>query len=266
VSGKRAKRRRSDAAPDAPAPARRRWIVGAAVAVVVAGAGIVAVVLASGGSDSAPRRAAAPSRPVTAQEADRLAITRFQNYRATGAHFRTRVSSPEGALALEGDVDFRDELGYARISGAGGAFMLQWSDATLLAWTAKATASTSPGKLPAGKPVGRPLSPTKSAVDAVLAVVLGLGRDRPDNAQLIRRNGARWLRSATLAGTKVDVLQGPAAAGQAPGSGAAVRYWVDAAGHLLRLDAFLGGGSSATRIDLDAKAFTRFPRSPKLSA
>lgn len=62
------------------------------------------------------------------------------------------------------------------------------------------------------------------------------------------------------------MLQGPAAAGQPAGSGAAVRYWVDATGHLLRLDAFLGGGSAATRIDLDAKAFKPFARSAKLRA
>jgi hypothetical protein len=268
VSGKQAKRRRADADADADADAtprsRRRWIAGAAAAVVVVGAAAV-VIVASGGSEPGSSRAATPARPVTAQEADRLALTRFQNYRATGAHFRTRVSSPEGALAVEGDVDYRMQLGYARVSGAGDAFFLQWSDSTLLAWPAKPTVSVSPGKLPAGKPVGRALAPAKSAVDSVLAVVLGLGSDRPDNAQLIRRNGARWLRSATLAGTKVDVLQGPAATGQPAGSGAIVRYWVDATGHLLRLDAFLAGGSSATRIDFDAKAFTKFPRSPKLA-
>jgi hypothetical protein len=256
-------KRKTPPAPGPPPAPRKPWIIGGAIALAVVAAGIVAMLVLLSGSHPGPAHVAPAARPVTEAEADRLAVTRFQNYRAKGVGFRTQVATSGGPLAIIGDVDFREGLGYAQVSGAGSAFTLQWSDRTLLAWPSAAGVLAPPARLPVRKPVGRPLAPAKSSVDAVLAVLLGLGADRPDNAQLIRRNGARWLRSATIGDTKVDVLQGPSATGSTAASGAAVRYWVDATGHLLRVDAFLGGGSSATTIDLDTSSYTPFARYAK---
>lgn len=233
---------------------------------LLAGSGAAVVVLLSAGSPSENPRASASPRPVSADEADRLAVMRFQNYRGTGLHFNTEIVAGKATLRLDGDVDFRKELGYAKIAGAGSSFTLQWDARTLVAWPGSSAGPSPPAKLPTRTPARRALAPSGSAVDAVLAVVLGLARDRPDNAQLIRRNGAKWLGRDRIASTEVDVLQGPAARGAPSGSGAALRYWLDMTGHAHRVEAFLGGGSRRTQIDLDATSFAAFARSAQLPA
>lgn len=245
--------------------ARRGIVALAAVAVLTAaGAGSVAWLTARSPAGDTGRVAAGP-RPVTAAQADRLAVMRLNNHRSTGVHFTTRVSSARGPLRIEGDVDYRAGAGYATIAGAGSSFTLQWSGRTLLAWPAAAGATTAPPTLPRGAPARRALAPARSLVDAVLAVVLELGRDRPDNAQIIRRSGATWLRRATVGPTPVDVIESPDAAGApATGSGGALTYWIDARGRLLRLEARFGAGPSVTRIDLVAATFRAFPRSGAL--
>ncbi len=251
--------------PGTTAGTRRRAIVAGLLAAVLLGAGATVVVLLTGGSRPPAARPASGPRPVTAAEADRLAVMRFTNFRGTGVRFRTQLNTARGVLTFNGDVDYRRKLGYAEVSGVGSSFTIEWDAATLLAWPSRVEVPTPPQKLPAGRPAARPLAPTRSDIDAVLAVLLGLGQDRPDNAQLIRQNGARWLRGDTIGTVGVDVIQGPAAGGGAAGSGSAVTYWVDPTGHLLRVDASLGGGSAPTRIDLDPAGFARFDRSTRLA-
>lgn len=229
----------------------------------VVGAGVLAGLVVAGGllvrdeGRTLPDAKTSKPRPVTAAEADRLAVMRFRLQRAGGVHFRTEVSSARGSLSLVGDVDYSSGIGKAQISGAGSSFTLQWNGATLLAWA---------GDEGASDPAVRPLEPTQSASDAVLALLLELGQDRPDNAQLIRENGARWLRAETVGGTGVDVLQGPAPPGAAAGPGGPVTYWVNEGGDVLRIEARLGGGPSATIIDLDPGRFVPFAPSTHLPA
>lgn len=258
--------------PRRPGPriATARWrrppvVIAAAAVVVLAGAGTAVGLTVGGGDDPTPHPSASTTRgprPLTAAEADRLAITRFDNYRGTGVRFRTSVSSAQGPLTLVGDVDYRRKLGYALVSGAGSALILQWDETRLVAWPASSAATVPPAGPPSSGGSGRALAPTSTTVDAVLAVLLQLGQDRPDNAQLTARNGARWLRSATLEGRTVDVIEGPHA--RQGGSAGAVTYWIDRTGRMLRVDVRLGGGTQTTRISLDAGAFRRFARSAQL--
>jgi hypothetical protein len=228
----------------------RGWIVGGLLIL-----GAVGLVVARGRTSPDPPATTTGPRPVTAAEADRLAVMRFLIHRSTGVHFRTEVASAGGPLTIVGDVDYLGRVGEARVSGAGSSFTLQWTRETLLAWPDEARTTA---------PTARPLAPTSSAVDAVLALLLELGQDRPDNAQLIRENGATWLRAEMLGSTQVDVIQGPAAPASGATSGGPVTYWIDAAGNLLRLDARLGGSSNPTVISIEPTQYHPVTRSADL--
>jgi hypothetical protein len=110
------------------------------------------------------------------------------------------------------------------------------------------------------------LDPSTSTFDTVLGLLLHLGQDRPDNAQLLQQSDAQWLRADAVGGTPVDVIRGPSSAAASATaspkpSGAAsttcVVYWIDSRGRLLRLDAMLPG--STVRIEIAGTAFTPLP-------
>lgn len=230
---------------------------------------LAAAVVAGCGSDDDDHGASTgprpgEPRPVTADEAARLGAMRFNNYRGTGVHVRTEVDQDGEIVRIEGDVDYRARLGYAKVSGAGAAFTLQWNEARLVAWPSAERSPIPPAKLPARTPTRRPLTPGESPVDTVMAALLGLGRDRPDDAGRIRRNGAQFVRRDRIGATTVDVMTSPDAERGVEASAPAARYWVDGSGRLLRLELTLPSATKATRIDIDAKSFMPFARAPQL--
>ena len=85
----------------------------------------------------------------------------------------------------------------------------------------------------------RELQERGSELDGALRLLVNLGADRPENAQLLLQSSARWLRSDKIGETTVDVLEGPKQRGK-ESDDARLRYWVDADGKLRRLEAKLG--------------------------
>ena len=201
---------------------------------------------------------------MTADEANRLAIMRFVGYQAGGQHFHTELATGQGLLVVDGDLDYRQRVGYAKVSGSGSSFTLQWNTTTLLAWPSLEPGASPPPELPAAVPTNRRLAATSSSIDATLTLLLQFGQDRPDNAQLIAQNGSRWLRSANLGSNQVDVLQGPRSTVKGTTRDSTLDYWVDSRGHLQRVDAALGGGAPTTI--LFAGAYRPFTVSPHLKA
>jgi hypothetical protein len=232
--------------------------------VLVAATVTVVLVATSGGSD---RPGSSPSanapRPVTADEANRLAVMRFQNYR-TGLHFRTTTNA---GLTLTGYLDFHQHLGYAVASENGRPSVVQWSSSTLVEWAAAAGVPTTdpPAQLPATQHRSRALNPGTSDLDALLAILLALGQDRPDNAALVRQDGAMFVRTDTAGGVPVAVLLGPRVSGSGSSAAGALTYWVDDAGQLLRVDIRLGHSTGqntkAVRVDTDPARFHAFQES-----
>ena len=255
---------------------RRWWFI---LIVVLAVAGGTVWTLAFTRHQSVPAAAATAARPLTEDEADRLAVTRFRNYQVTGVSFSTTVPSPQGPLPIEGYVDFRRHLGYAATeltaAGTTQTGVLQWNLSTALTWLGAGNGTSPPATVPTGNGSPRTLSASNSSLDTVLLLLLNLGSDRPDNAQLLRQSDARWLRSDTVRGTTVDVFQGPsssstggAGATTAPTSSAATSggntdYYVDANGKLLRFVAELASGSVS--IELGAHPFVMFPKASGLT-
>jgi hypothetical protein len=248
---------------------RRTWLaIVAGVAVVAA---VVIPIVVTSGSGGAGSYTDGP-RPVTSAEAERLATMRVTNFADVGVAFQATVATSQGVVAINGDVDFHTLVGYGEVSGgsgskgAGPSYTLQWNGGRLIAWPSPGKPTMPPPALPTTAPRERDLSPSTSAVDAVLALLLGLGESRPDNVEQVKQDGARWLRTATLDGETVDVMQGPSAAGPGHGSDTTLDFWVDRAGHLLRVDVQFAGSTTPTQIDLDPRDYNGVPASPYLTA
>ncbi|MEV5719358.1 hypothetical protein AB0L41_36195 [Amycolatopsis mediterranei] len=179
-------------------------------------------------------------RPLSTAEAERLALARFANYRFRTENFTATVPTGAGRIALRGRVDFVESLGYAEMSTDGRD---DEASAGLLQWTPSAVAFRGgPGQAATDPPSPdrwqyRPLQPGPE-LDTALRLVLGLGADRPDNGQLLRQSSARWVRADTIGDIAVDVIDGP----QPPHAtnAARVRYWLDSAGLLRRVEARVG--------------------------
>jgi hypothetical protein len=221
---------------------------------------LVAVALAGCSSAPAPH-------PLTQDQADLLAVIRFKNYDHGLVSFRGRVPSAAGTLELAGRIDYRRGIGYGTLrteggSGYGSTGLLQWNGRAL-AFLAGATDAA--GSPPAGQWQLRPVQAPGGELDTALALLLGLGSDRPDNAQLLRQSNARWLRPEAVGGTPVDVFEGPGAAAGRHDSDPRLRYWVAAGGDLCRVEARIGAAESDASFDLvpGATPFTAIPQLSK---
>lgn len=190
--------------------------------------------------------------PLTQDQAELLALTRFTNYDHRLVAFRGRVPSAAGTLELAGRIDYVSGVGYGTLrtdggTGYGSAGVLQWTGRAL-AFLAGATQAGDPP--PDGHWQLRPIQAHAGELDTALVLLLSLGNDRPDNAQLLRQSGARWLRSDTVDGTTVDVFEGTRVEGRRDGSAPRLRYWVAGSGDLRRVEARIGAGESSASFDL----------------
>lgn len=184
-------------------------------------------------------------RSLTVAEAERLALVRFANYTTGVSAFTASVPSPGGRLLLDGRVDFVNHLGNAgmRTDGRDDEFsqgLLQWN----LGRVAFATAPSADWQV-------RELQERGSELDGALRLLVNLGADRPENAQLLLQSSARWLRSDKIGDTAVDVFEGPR---QKDATDSRLRYWLDADGKLRRLEAKLGNQEEFAVFDFTGPA------------
>jgi hypothetical protein len=247
------------AKPHRPGRMQRVTVAVLAIVGLAAGSGAAIGGLVSGSGSPKTATPAAQGRAITSDEANRLAVMRLRNYQGTGVHFRTSIVGPDGTLRMDGLVDYRRALGIAQVSGLGSSYTFEWNHQQLAAWPGTATQTTVPAKLPTAKPSIQPLNAGATAVDAVFALMLAMGADRPDDARLLQQNGARRLGSDTLNGVAYDVFSAAQTAALAGTTSDALQYWISADGHLGRLDAHLGGSATATTITVDGPGFHALP-------
>ncbi|MER6090309.1 hypothetical protein [Streptomyces bluensis] len=204
--------------------------------------------------DKAPAPATTTTAPaLTTRQAELLALTRFTNYRRGTTQITADIPVQGHPARLTGRLDWRHGTGLAILQGNGGVLehgrhLLRWNHTTVSVrhnWT---------GPLPTPPPqrgwAQRELTARASTIDTALLLLLSLAADRPDNAQLLLRSGARRLGDEEVAGVPVTVFAGPSAT---PPQGATpetarttpsrTRYWVEAGGRLRRFSARLGGGT-----------------------
>jgi len=185
----------------------------------------------------------AEPRPLTTGEAERLAMVRFTNYVQRTADITATVPGPGGRLRLDGRVDFINHIGYANLttegrSGHASSGLVLWSR-TVIAFHPGAMGNLTDPPPPDGWQV-RDLQASGSELDGALRLLVNLAADRPDNAQLLARSSARWLRADTIGATAVDVMEGPGQTGQPRSGEARLRYWLADDGRLRRVEARLG--------------------------
>ncbi|MCG8914358.1 hypothetical protein L6E12_00920 [Actinokineospora sp. PR83] len=231
-------------------------LIGLAAAVVVA---VVAAFTDCGTTDVAEPRA------LTADEADRLAIARFRNFEAGGRAVTITVPDPAGGLVITGSVDYRTQLGYGVVRGTGrntsGDGLIEWSETTVFVHPMGETPTQAPTMPPTTGWHHRPLLTSGSTLDTALAIALGLGSDRPDNAQLLPQNGAAWIGQDQVNGHRVDVVLGPGARGRADAAGS-VRYWLGQDGTMHRVRAAVASEPEPVVVDFDTHSRAAVPPVP----
>ena len=183
---------------------------------------------------------AAGPHPLTAPEAERLALVRYLNYEAGITAVRATIPTGAGTVVLDGRVDFVDHVGHVafRTEGradAASAGILQWNPVLVAFRQGRGQRAEDPPAADGWQM--RRLQTAGSELDVVLLVLLNLANDRPDNPQLLRQSSAQWLRTDTVDGVPVDVFAGPADADEP----ARLTYWVDNEGTLRRLTIRLNG-------------------------
>jgi hypothetical protein len=187
---------------------------------------VVAIVLLAwvagcGGDDPPPRPSPPPAgdegRPVTDEQALVLARVLQQNWQRGGAAFTGEVEVNGVTIPMRGRVDFR--------SGRGTATLREPSAASRrYVWTRRAVyAQSAPGSR---RYSAQPPDPDNDPVHSAIALINLLSAETIDNTANIKDQGARFLRSETLAGTPVDVYRY-----RANGN---TTYWIDHEDGLLR--------------------------------
>lgn len=232
---------------------RRRFVV------LVAALSTITVLSACSADGSPHPSPSSTPRPVTQQEAERLAVARFNTYDEHWVDVVARVPVAGETLSLTGRADMQAHEAMAVVKTRDG----RWA---LLQWTQAGKAVVS---LPS-EPVGLPDPPADGwqvaplsldqPLDSALAVILDLASDRPENPLLLRQNGARWIRSEHVDDTAVDVFIAP---GTDEKPNELVRYAVDANGILRRVTAETGSTVPLT-ITLTRSKDERIPLIPQL--
>lgn len=243
------------------APAGLRRLAALAIAACL----VAGVAGCSAASASPPAEAGAPAsagpRPLTTDEAQRLAIMRFTNFDARVRSIHFEVDEGGVHYAVDGWIDFEAGLGYAALRADGARALIAWSAETIGSRAAIDDAEQPPIPPPVSSADDpdwstSALSPDASRLHAVLAIIVRAGHDRPDNPVLLQQTDARWLRSDEAGGEPVDVVAGPTSdhaydpeTAVGDGRDATVRYWVDRDGLLRRLETRIGGLADWTAID-----------------
>ncbi|BDZ42038.1 hypothetical protein GCM10025865_13370 [Paraoerskovia sediminicola] len=236
----RAGRRVSVAGARARARARAGVAAAAAFALTLT---LGACTPSDGDTESSPAPSAT-ARPVTQAEADRLAVARFNVYDERYVDLTASIPVEGQVLELDGTADMQAHEAYAQVTTGDDPpqhALLQWTQAgkalvPLAEDDPAVDGSTLPDPPPADGWQPAALVP-EDPLDAILAVILSLASDRPENAQLLLQNGAEWVGTETYDDVEADVFTAPGSDGTNTG---AIRYSVDERGVLHHVTADVG--------------------------
>ncbi len=253
---------------------RRRYVVAAVVAAVLVAAGGVTAWQVSGRDGG--------SRPLSTEEASRLALSRFTLYGA--GPVKVALTADEGGgtvVEVHGVIDYRTRhaAGSYRVRGPRGVL-----DEGLVVWD---TGGLGLAKTPAGAG-GQPWEQAEHVprtgwasrsygsdpLDAGLDLAVQLGADRPDNPLLLAQAGPRWLGRDRIDGREHDRISGPrprdaaTTATAATGDGTSpLTYWIDADGGLRRVTMRMAGLGTPATLDFEGRQDgAKLPEAPWATA
>ncbi|MGW1690442.1 hypothetical protein [Streptomyces sp. NPDC002399] len=218
----------------------------------------------------------ATERPVTTEEASRLALSRLNLYQASPVAVTLTATEGGGVVVrVKGVVDYRTHraVGSYQVTGASGSSGTSGSatgqlDHGLIVWDTGGL-----GLAPAPKGDNSPAwqqaehiprsgwsarSYTTDPLDAGLQLLIGLGADRPDNPLLLAQSGARRLGRERIDGRSYDRFAGPRAQGATPGAGpdggrSPLTYWVDGDGGVRRVTMRMPGLGTPTTLEFSGR-------------
>ncbi|MGW2326496.1 hypothetical protein ACWC5C_12090 [Streptomyces sp. NPDC001700] len=197
-------------------------------------------------------------RALTSDEVNRLAMTRFRNYEAHGRAVTINVPSTTGGLIVTGSVDYQGKLGYGVVRGTGrdrsSDGLIQWTPTSVYVRPMADAPAHAPASPPRSGWHDRPLLSSGSALDTSLSIALGLGGDRPDNAELLSQNGAAWRGREQVNGRRVDVMTGPSSPDRS-GTAGNVRYWIGSDGTMYRVRVSVGSQPEPVVMDFDTHEY-----------
>lgn len=189
-----------------------------------------------------------PGRPVTSEEASRLALARYNAW--LDSPVNVAIDIP-GEMTVQAAVDYKEHLG-------SGTYVTPDGEHGMIIWTSDDLA-TAPGADPAdvdpdsavlpGQWTRHPLG--DAVLDRAVQLVQGLGDDRPDNAQLIKSGGARHLRSEKCAGVDCEVYAGPRPEGADSSDASPLTYWLSEDGKIRKVTMKRLGGSPAPLVTVE---------------
>jgi hypothetical protein len=208
---------------------------GAAVVLAVVLGGVGA--LAAGCSASPDDDGASSDAALTLEQASLLAEVLHRNLEAGGARFvvTARDTATGETVVLDGQVDWSTGHGLAGATGLRDSA----GEVLAVAWTRDAVGE----QRVAGEEFElRGVDPEGRTVDRLIAIVLGLATERPDNAQLVlQKPDAGFVRRDVLRGVDVEVLR----------YSERTLLWIEpASGALLRFEGNDRLGSAPVVIDL----------------
>ncbi|KUN39495.1 hypothetical protein [Streptomyces olivochromogenes] len=271
-------------------PRKKVWVTAVAATTALAGALTALLLLLSGNHGVSPH-------PVSADEAERMALARFRAYEASPAEVTVRLPAAEtgdGTITVRAVVDHH-------LHRAVGAYEIVDDTRTvqgLLAWDLEGIAvarppAPAPGAEP-GRTTARPPAPdivttaaqavrragtlkpeewtrrpySTAPLDRALRLVVSVAADRPDNAALLARSGPLWLRDERLDGHGYGVFSdprpGPSPASASPADDSTLTYWIDTDGNLRRVTARMSPGRYATVDFVATRVRTGVPGAPWL--
>lgn len=191
-------------------------------------------------------------RPVTTEESQLLAITRFKNFDVGTRQFTTAVQERGVDLRMQGWADYTGNLGYASTTGTFPSQAMIWTSSTVSIIEREPDSAGNP-TLPMPSADDPALSTSAmdasaSRLDSLLSVISSLGADRPDNPLLLQQSGALWLRADEIGEIPVTVFAAPPndsprdeSSPELTADTSPLRLWVNSEGLLLRAEVRLGG-------------------------
>ncbi|MFF7986707.1 hypothetical protein ACFZDK_47820 [Streptomyces sp. NPDC007901] len=189
-------------------------------------------------------------RPLSADEARRMALTRFRAYRDSPAEVTVRAPLPGGTAVVRAVVDEH------RHRAVGWFYTGDAAERGLLAWDGTGLSIARPRIDGSAGPLAKPASLAEAvrdaarvrpaawirrtygpaSLDTALRLTLSLAADHPDNARLLARSKPRRLGEDRIDGRTYDVFSAPPPTSTPPElDQSPLTYWIDRAGHLRRV-------------------------------
>jgi hypothetical protein len=189
----------------------------------------------------------ADPRPLTVEEATRLAEVQFDNYDTGGARFEvaTTFTATNDTLYMSGTVDWKTHQGRAEVSATGaeeGITEVLWNDNVVL----ERRPSLDPVLAGLGyesvRYLARPPATSTRQIDRAIAIVMALASEERQNPVLLQQEeGSAFIREDVLRESNVEVLR----------YGQRNQYWLSLAdASLMRFDGNSANGSAPIVVDL----------------